>query len=119
MVALTVIHMIEFRGAPGRHRRWWVLLGALVLAAVFTPWLYLVLAVGIGLGIGAMRRRPDAPKRFTWPAYAVVAILAVPAVILSLYTVWVPHQKVNFLPGTLPYNKTFSYVLSEDNGWIP
>jgi hypothetical protein len=98
MVALTVIHMIEFRGAPGRHRRWWVLLGALVLAAVFTPWLYLVLAVGIGLGIGAMRRRPHAPKRFTWPAYAVVAILAVPAVILSLYTVWVPHEKVNFLP---------------------
>jgi hypothetical protein len=49
----------------------------------------------------------------------VVAILAAPAVILSLYTVWVPHEKVNFLPGTLPYNKTFSYVLSEDNGWIP
>jgi hypothetical protein len=83
------------------------------------PWLYLVLAVGIGLGIGAMRRRPDAPKRFTWPAYAVVAILAVPAVILSLYTVRVPHEKVNFLPGTLPYNKTFSYVLSQDNGCIP
>jgi hypothetical protein len=123
MVAFTFIHMIQFRGAPGRHRRWWVMLGALVLAAVFTPWLYLVLATGIGLGIGAMRRLPHPPKWFTWLVYAVVAILAVPAVILSLYTVWVPHEKVHFEPGVLPPNMSppnvqVGYVLSEDNGWI-
>jgi hypothetical protein len=123
MVAFTVLHMIEFRGAPGRHRRRWVMLAALVLAAAFTPWLYLVLAVGIGLGIGAMRRRPQPPEWSTWLVYAVVAILAVPAVILSLYTVWVPHERVDFEPGVLPPNISppnaqVGYVLSEDNGWI-
>jgi len=123
MVAFTVIHMIEFRGTLGRHRLRWVMLGALVLAAVFTPWLYLLLAVAIGLGIGAMRRRPPVHKWSTRLVYAVVTILAVPAVILSLYTVWVPHEKVHFEPGVLPPkvsppNVQVGYVLSEDNGWI-
>lgn len=122
MLAFTVIHTIGSHGPPGLRYRLWVMLGAFVLAAVFTPWAYLVLAALIGLGIGATRRW-HAPKWVAWPVYVLVAIIAVPAVILSLYTVWVPHEKVHFQPGTLPANTSppnvqVGYVLSEDNGWI-
>jgi hypothetical protein len=97
----------------------WVTLGAFVLAAVFTPWTYLALAALFGLVIGLMQteRVPELAAR---AAYTVVVSISVAAVILSLYTVWVPHEIVTFRPGTLAYGRTnaVGYVLSEGNGWI-
>jgi hypothetical protein len=45
------------------------------------------------------------------------------AVVLMLYTVWVPREIVVFQPGTFPSGTAsrevvVGYVLSEDNGWI-
>jgi hypothetical protein len=99
-----------------------VTLGAFVLAAVFTPWTYLSLAIVIGLVIAGMRSLAFSPW-VAWPVYGVVALIALVLVILSLYVVWVPHEVVQFRPGTLPaqtlpYGKQVGYVLSEDNGWI-
>jgi hypothetical protein len=123
MLAFTVIHMIGSRDTPGlRWRLAVVMLGAFVLAAVLTSWAYLVLAVVLGLMIGAVLRW-DVPKWGAWPVYALVAIIAGAAVILSLYTVWVPHETVHFRPHTLPPHTVpkdvqVGYVLSEGNGWI-
>jgi hypothetical protein len=99
-----------------------VMLGAFVLAAVFSPWTYLLLAVVIGLVIAGTRSVASSP----WVGvlvYGPVALFTLVFVILSLYTVWVPHEVVQFRPGTLPaqtlsYGKQVGYVLSEDNGWI-
>jgi hypothetical protein len=123
MLAFTVIHMIRSRDAPGpRWRLAVVMLGAFVVAAMLTSWPYLVLAVVLGLTIGAVLRW-HVPTRGAWPVYVLVSIIAVCAVILSLYTVWVPHETVYFRAGTLPANtrprdKQVGYVLSEGNGWI-
>jgi hypothetical protein len=97
----------------------WVTLGSFVLAAVFTPWTYLALAALFGLVIGLMRTK-RVPKPAARAAYAVVGSISVALVILSLYTVWVPHEIVTFRPGTLADGRTqdVGYILSEDNGWI-
>jgi amino acid transporter len=99
-----------------------VTLGAFVLAAFFTPWTYMALAVLIGLVIALMHAL-SLGKWVAVPVYAVVASIAVVLVILSLYTLWVPHEIVHFRPGTLPAStrpkdKRVGYVLSQDNGWI-
>lgn len=88
-----------------------------VLAAMFTPWTYLVFAVGIGLVI-ALLKTGRVPKPAAWLLSALVTGLAAVAVILNLYTVWVPHEIVHFPPGTLKPEPQVGYVLSEDNGWI-
>jgi hypothetical protein len=120
MLAYTVIHTIESLDVLGlRWRLALVMLGAFVLAFVFTPWAYLVLAVLIGLVIGFLRAR-DVHILVAVGFYVLFGSLAVVAVILSLYTVWVPHEIVTFRPGTLPHGSRveIGYVLSEDNGWI-
>jgi hypothetical protein len=112
-----------------------VTLCVFVLAAVFAPWTYLVLAGLIGLAIAMMRplrrseraARPGARRVARLVAgrvarlvaglvRALLASFAVVAVISSLYAVWVPHEVVYFRPGTLP--PQVGYVLSEGNGWI-
>jgi hypothetical protein len=123
MLAYTVIHTIESLGARARRRQSAVvMLGAFVLAAVFTSWAYLLIAITIGLVIALMHSL-SVRKWVAWLVYALVASIAAVAVILSLYTVWLPHETVHFRPGTLPaqtlsYGKQVGYVLSEDNGWI-
>jgi len=118
MLAYTIIEMTGAHAAPGRTwQLGWVTLGAFVLAAMFTPWTYLVLAVSIGLVI-AWLKTGRVPKPAAWPLSALVVGLAVVAVIFNLYTVWVPHEIVYFPPGTLKTEPQVGYVLSEDNGWI-
>jgi hypothetical protein len=122
----------------------WVTLGVFVLAAVFAPWTYLVLAGLIGLAIAVMRplRKSDRVARpgaeqvaspgaeqvaspgaeqvgrlFGGLIRVVLGAAAVVAVIFSLYAVWVPHEVVYFRPGTVP-PKVVGYVLSEGGGWI-
>lgn len=95
----------------------WVTLGAFALAALFAPWTYLVLAGAIGLAM-ALR----ASGRVAWLGAGLVRVLlafvTLAAVIFSLYAVWVPHEVVNFRPGTEPITRQVGYVLSGDNGWI-
>jgi hypothetical protein len=95
----------------------WVLLAAFVLAAVFTPWTYLAAAAVVGLLIAVTRVVPVLKV----PVYGLAALGTLIAVIVNLYTVWVPHEMVTFRHGTaLPGGRTneVGYVLSEDNGWI-
>jgi hypothetical protein len=94
-----------------------VVLGALVLAAVFTPWTYMLFAVVIGLLIGVTLKR-GRPTRAVVYGVAVVGTLV--AVTVNLSAVWLPHEIVTFPPHTLPAGRTqeVGYVLSEDNGWI-
>jgi len=99
-----------------------VTLGAFVLAAFFTPWAYLALAMLIGLVIGILQAR-GVHNLAARLVYAMFTSVAAVAVILNLYTVWVPHEVVHFRPGTLPAHTVpkdaqVGYVLSEDNGWI-
>jgi hypothetical protein len=95
-----------------------VMLGAFVLAAVFTPWTYLPTAALIGLVIGVTRALGE-PKIRTVVG-SLAALFALPFVIVNLYAVWLPHEIVTFRPGTFPHGVTqqVGYVLSEDNGWI-
>jgi len=94
------------------------MLGAFVLAAVFSPWTYLTTAAVIGLVIGVTRAL-DAPKLRT-VVYWLAVLFALPFVTVNLSAVWLPHEIVTFRPGTLPKGGTqeVGYVLSEDNGWI-
>jgi hypothetical protein len=118
MLAYTVFEMTGSHATAGRTRQLGlVMLGAFVLAAMFTPWTYLVLAVGIGLVIALLKTRP-VPKPAAWLLSVLVTVLAAVAVILNLYTVWVPHEIVHFPPSTLKSEPQVGYVLSEDNGWI-
>jgi beta-phosphoglucomutase-like phosphatase (HAD superfamily) len=91
------------------------MLGALVLAAVFSPWTYLLAAALVGVGIGVTRAL-GAPSRRTAVGW-LAALVALPFVIVNLSAVWLPHEIVTFRPSThlLPQ---VGYVLSEDNGWI-
>ena len=119
MLACTVIQWIGSLGALGR--RWRpavVMLGAFVLAAVFTPWTYLVIAAVIGLVIGLIRLR-GRPKLMA-VVYWLAALCTLPFVILNLTAVWLPHEIVTFRPGTFPDGRTkqVGYVLSEGDGWI-
>jgi hypothetical protein len=91
------------------------MLGAFILAAVFSPWTYLPIAAVIGLVIGVTRAL-GAPKLRT-VVYWLAALVTLPFVIVNLSAVWLPHEIVTFRPGThLP--QEVGYVLSEDNGWI-
>jgi hypothetical protein len=115
-LAYAVFHVASRR--PWRQLLW-VMAGAFVLTAVFAPWTYLALAVLIGVAAAVIRRLP-ARKLATRLLTVLVAGVGVVAVIVGLYTVWVPHEIVTFRPGTLPRGKMVEvgYVLSEDNGWI-
>jgi hypothetical protein len=91
------------------------MLGAFVLAAVFSPWTYLPAAAVIGLVIGVTRALgvPNLRTVVGWLA----ALIALPFVIVNLSAVWLPHEIVTFRTSThLP--REVGYVLSEDNGWI-
>jgi len=94
-----------------------VVLGALVLAAVFTPWTYMLFAVVIGLAIGLTSKRGWLKRAVV---YVVAALGTLVAVTVNLSAVWLPHEIVTFPPHTLPAGRTqeVGYVLSEDNGWI-
>jgi len=92
---------------------------------LLTPWPYLAVAVALGLVTGAQ----PVPVE-SWRAGFVVTqirtllgLTAGVAVVLMLYTVWVPREIVAFQPGTVPAGhvsrgEVVGYVLSEDNGWI-
>jgi hypothetical protein len=94
------------------------MLGAFVLAAVFSPWTYLTTAVVIGLVIGVTRALGVAKLRTA--VYWLAVLAALPFVTVNLSAVWLPHEIVTFRPGTLLHGGTqeVGYVLSEDNGWI-
>ena len=121
------------RGPLAGHWRLAVVMaGTIVLAGLFAPWTYLPFAVLYGVLFGAMRR-PEVRKRFSLRSrlrksvtVAFAALVGVPAaavfgvaVVVSLYSVWVPHEIVTFRPGTLPGGRTqeVDYVLSEGSGW--
>ena len=92
--------------------------GALVLAAVFTPWTYMLFAVVIGLAIG-LTWAGDWPQPRAI-VYVVAVLGTLVAVTVNLSAVWLPHEIVTFPAHTLPAGRTqeVGYVLSEDNGWI-
>ena len=118
MLAYTIVKMTGAHAAPGRTRQLgWVTLAAFVLAATFTPWTYLALALAIGLVIAGLKAG-RVPKPAVWPLRVLVVGLAAVAVIFNLYTVWVPHEMVSFASGTVKTEPQVGYVLSEDNGWI-
>jgi hypothetical protein len=118
MLAYTIIEMTGAHASPGdTWRLYSVAFGTFVLAAFFTPWTYLVLAVIIGLVIAWLKTGRVRKPAF-WSLSVLVTGLAVVAVILNLYTVWVPHEIVYFRPNTLKTEPQVGYVLSEDNGWI-
>ena len=94
-----------------------VMLGTFVLAAMFTPWTYLALAVTIGLMVAGLKTW-RVPTPAAWALGALAAGLAAVAVIFNLYTVWVPHEIVYFPRSTVKTEPQVGYVLSEDNGWI-
>ena len=121
------------RGWLGEHWRLAVVTaGAIVLAGLFAPWTYLPFAVLYGVLFGATQR-PNVLKRFSSRSklrksatVAFVTLVGLPAaalfgvaVVVSLYSVWVPHEIVTFRPGTLPGGRTqeVDYVLSEGTGW--
>jgi hypothetical protein len=119
MLAYAVIQMIGSPSARDRRAQSAVvLLGAFVLAAVYTPWTYLLFAAVIGLVIGLIQ--PRVTRKWMRVVYVLVALCALPAVVVNLSAVWLPHEIVTFRPGTLPHGRTqeVGYVLSEDNGWI-
>jgi hypothetical protein len=105
-----------------------VMVAAAVLSAVFTPWTFMAGAVVIGLAIALGRRLlkgPMADWRRTRLAVAPLAGLlllaaTVGAVVAMLYTVWVPHEIVDFTPGPKgqPPAQEVGYVLTEGDGWI-
>jgi hypothetical protein len=119
MLAYAVIQMTGSLGDRDRRvQSAVVMLGAFALAAVFAPWTYLLLAAVNGLIIGLIKPRV-APK---WgrALYLLVALCTLPAVVVNLAAVWLPHEIVTFRPGALPHRETqeIGYVLSEDNEWI-
>ena len=119
MLAYAVVQMIGSLSARRRRRQSAVvMLGAFVLAAVYTPWTYLLFAALIGLVIGLIRTR--VARKWMRVVYVLVALCTLPAVIVNLSAVWLPHEMVTFRPGTLPHGGTqeIGYVLSEDNGWL-
>ncbi len=134
MLANTLCRTIRtWRGwRPGNWRLAVVTASAIVLAGLFAPWTYLPFAVMYGGLFGAMQR-PDVRERFSSRSkprksvtVAFVALVGIPAVLLfglavivSLYSVWVPHEIVTFRPHILPGGRTqeVDYVLSEDGGW--
>lgn len=124
------------RGPQANHWRLAVVLaGAILLAGLFAPWTYLPFAVlyGVLFGLygvlfGAMQRtegrtrarlRKSATVAFVTLVGVPAAALFGAAVVVSLYSVWVPHEIVTFRPGTLPGGRTqeVDYVLSEGTGW--
>jgi hypothetical protein len=119
MLAYAVIQMIESLSARGRRARSAVVvLGTFVLAAVFTPWTYLLFAAVTGLVIGLLR--PRVARKWMAVVYVPAALCTLPAVVVNLSAVWLPHEIVTFRPGTLAHGRTeeVGYVLSEDNGWL-
>lgn len=119
MLAYAVIQMIGSLGARDRRvQSAVVILGAFVLAAVFTPWTYLIFAAVIGLVIGLVR--PRCARKWMRMVYVLVALCTLPAVVVNLAGVWLPHEIVTFRPGALPHGGTqeVGYVLSEDSAWI-
>lgn len=119
MLAYAVIQMIGSLSARDRRAQSAVvILGAFVLATVFTPWTYLLFAAVIGLVIGLVRRR--GARKWMCVVYVLVALCGLPAVVVNLAAVWLPHEIVTFRPGALPHGRTqeVGYVLSEDNAWI-
>jgi hypothetical protein len=119
MLAYAVIQMIGSLGDRDRRvQSAVVILGAFVLAAVFTPWTYLIFAAVIGLVIGLVR--PRCARKWMPMVYVLVALCTLPAVVVNLAGVWLPHEIVTFRPGTLPHGGTqeVGYVLSEDSAWI-
>jgi len=119
MLAYAVIQMIESLSARGRRARSAVVvLGTFVLAAVFTPWTYLLFAAVTGLVIGLLR--PRVARKWMAVVYVLAALCTLPAVVVNLSAVWLPHEIVTFRPGTLAHGRTeeVGYVLSEDNGWL-
>jgi hypothetical protein len=115
MLAYTVSQVTSSEARTGRL--FVVVAGAVVLAAVFTPWTYMLFAVLIGLAIGLTLKRAR-PTRAVIYGVAVLGTLV--AVTVNLSAVWLPHEIVTFPPHTLPAGRTqeVGYVLSEDNGWI-
>ncbi len=91
-----------------------VMLTTAVLSVVFTQWPFMVAAVVIGLVIGAIQR-----TKGPWlkrAAYLVTLVIAVYAVIVMLYTVWLPHEELTITGVKEP---VVGYVLSDDpDGWI-
>jgi len=119
MLAYAVVQITgSFSARVRRAQSAVVTLGAFVLAAVFTPWTYLLFAAVIGLVVGLVRLRGTRKRMRV--VYVLVALCALPAVVANLAAVWLPHEIVAFRPGTLPHGETqeIGFVLSEDNGWI-
>jgi hypothetical protein len=124
MLGYTVHREVEY--AMHQQTRAWakgkllaVTFGAALLSAVFTPWTFMVAAIGIGLVVGiAHGSRHKVLLAFMG---LILGIVAVYGVIAMLYTVWLPHEIVKFAPpfvkNRTPAQET-GYVLSDDNGWI-
>jgi len=101
---------------------------AAVLCAVFTPWTFMVGAALIGLVTGTGRRLFEGPLA-AWrrtrmavvpPVGLILLAGTVAAVVAMLYTVWVPHEIVDFTPGPngQPPSQEVGYVLAEGGGSI-
>jgi hypothetical protein len=85
----------------------------------------MAIAAALGLVTGAWPVLVERGRASFLVAYIRVLLGFVTgvAVVLMLYTVWVPREIVVFQPGTFPSGTAsrevvVGYVLSEDNGWI-
>jgi hypothetical protein len=91
-----------------------VALATILLSLIFTQWPFMVFAAGIGLVIGVINRM-NLPW-FTVAAYLVALVLAVYAVTVMLYTVWLPREKLIIAGVNQP---AVGYVLADNpDGWI-
>jgi hypothetical protein len=102
---------------------------AAVLCAVLTPWTFVVGAAVIGglqggieiwskgAGSGPARRR-IVPAGLVLVLRLLIGTFTVYAVVVMLYSVWLPHEAVTLKTGPVP-RREVGYVLAEDpGGWI-
>jgi hypothetical protein len=94
-----------------------VMLSALVLSALFTPYPYMLAAIILGALAGRTRRK--------WSVLAtdvLGGLVALISVISILYNSWLPHEIVTFKAVTAagnPPKQVLGYVLADDpDGWI-
>jgi hypothetical protein len=104
---------------------------AAVLASLFTPWTFMAGAALLGIAMALLRdvRAPRQGGLIPAPATlsrliiavirAVIAGCTVYALIAMLYTVWLPHETVKFIPAAKPPAPVVGYVLNDvAGGWI-
>ena len=96
-----------------------VLLATIVLSLIVTPWPFIAAAALVGFVMAASYRagtRDGFLGVLSVTGYLATLSIAVYAVIVMLYSVWLPHEKLT-ITGVNP--SPVGYVLSDDpDGWI-